>query len=225
MTATSAVTGGLVTAGEPANLPTQRGKSVAAVPRLCAGCGVPLSRYNRQSVCGACARCARGADDPDDGTDTPELAVGARLATFRRQAGLTQRQLADRCGLSLVLVEKLEQGTRTSARLASLMAMARALRVPVSALLEPSASPGLLVRTARRRRGWSLSMLADRTGLSVSYLSRIETGTRPLTSLSTIKRLATALGISPTQLVPWLGGDSADGEICPWCGTTKTPAE
>lgn len=59
----------------------------AVVPRLCAGCGVPLSRYNRQSVCSACARSARGVDDPDDGMGTSELAIGVQVAQLRHQAG------------------------------------------------------------------------------------------------------------------------------------------
>lgn len=124
----------------------------AVVPRLCAGCGVPLSRYNRQSVCSACARFPRGIDD-------------------------------------------------------------------LGALPKPAKSPGTLVRTARRRRGWSQSIVADRAGLSVAYLSQIENGRRPLASLRTVRRLARALEVSPTQLVPWLDTDSGlAGNVCPWCG-------
>lgn len=131
----------------------------AAGPRLCAGCGVPLSRYNRQSVCSPCARAVRDADGPYVGRD----------------AALT--------------------------------------------LLKPVSSPGMLVRTARRRRGWSQSFLADRAGLSVGYLSLIENGKRPLASLRTVRRLARALEVSPTQLVPWLDADtSSAGDACPWCG-------
>lgn len=189
----------------------------AVIPRLCAGCGMPLSRYNRQSVCATCAHTARGADDPGDGST--ELAIGAQVAQLRSDAGLTQLQLADRCGVSPALIKKLEQGTRTSARLTNVMALARALRVPVSALLEPASSPGMLVRAARRRRGWSQSILADRAGLSVAYLSLIENGKRPLASLRTVRRLARALEVSPTQLVPWLDThDRSAGNACPWCG-------
>lgn len=203
---------------KPDNVPAQRGTDVA-VPRLCAGCGVPLSRYNRQSVCGACAHSARGTDDTDDGPSTPELAIGARVAVFRRHAGLTQQQLADRCGLSLALIRSLEQGARTSARLANIITLARGLRVPVSALLEPTESPGSLLRAARRRRGWSQSILADRAGLSVSYVSRIENGSRRLASLPTIRRIAAALDVSPGQLVPWLdAGIDVATDGCPLCG-------
>lgn len=223
MTATNTIVDNLADTDRPSSVPAQRVLD-AAVSRLCAGCGVPLSRYNRRSVCGACAHSARGSDDDSaDITGTAELAIGARVAGFRQQAGLTQQQLADRCGLSPALIKNLEQGARKSARLANLMALARALRVPVAALLEPTESPGFLVRAARRRRGWSQSMLADRAGLSIAYLSLIENGKRPLASLKTIRRLADALGVSPAQLVPWLdgGNDSTDGS-CPWCGAGAT---
>lgn len=190
------------------------------VPRLCAGCGVPLSRYNRQSVCSACARSACTVDDPDNANSTAELAIGVQVARLRDQAGLTRRQLADRCGLSPALIKKLEQGVRTPARLTNVTALARGLRVPVSALLEPASSPGMLVRIARRRRRWSQSILADRAGLSVPYVSLIENGKRPLASLRTVRRLARALEVSPTQLVPWLDTDGGlAGNACPWCGT------
>jgi transcriptional regulator with XRE-family HTH domain len=206
---------------EPGPSPTPAAVRTQVVPRLCAGCGVPLSRYNRQSVCGACARSAHGVDEPGDDVATPELAIGAQVAQLRRQVGLTQQQLADRCGLSSDLIRRLEQGARTSARLTTVVALARGLRVPVSALLESAGSPGRLVRTARRRRGWSQSLLADRAGLSVTYVSLIENDRRPLASLRTIRRLATALGVPPAQLVPWLdGGSGSQEDGCPWCGSS-----
>jgi transcriptional regulator with XRE-family HTH domain len=206
----------------PTNAVTRLAGAVG--PRLCAGCGVPLSRYNRQLVCSACARSSDGADRPENNVGTPELAIGAHLAQLRHQAGLTQQQLADRCGLSVDLVKKLEQGARTSARLTTVTALSQGLQVPASALLEPASSPGLLVRAARRRRGWSLTMLASKAGFSVSYLSHIENGQRPLSSLRTIRAIATALGMPPAQLVPWLDADSGSSRhTCPWCGSTAAP--
>jgi DNA-binding XRE family transcriptional regulator len=125
------------------------GVMTAIVPRLCAGCGVPLSRYNRQSVCGACAHSTR-----------------------------------------LLTMPEIE-----------------------------AASPGLVVRAARIRRGWTLTMLASRAGYSTAYLSHIENGQRPLSSLRTVLALATALGVPPARLAPQL---SVDSDACPWCGATAT---
>ncbi|TDB70567.1 helix-turn-helix domain-containing protein [Micromonospora sp. KC721] len=61
--------------------------------------------------------------------------VGDRLAGIRRESKLTQEQLAERSGVSVEVIRKLEQGSRGAARLDTLHALARALRVPTSALL------------------------------------------------------------------------------------------
>lgn len=61
--------------------------------------------------------------------------IGERLRRLRRERSLTQEQLAERAGVSRELVSKLEQGTRNSARVSSLAALATALDVDLSDLL------------------------------------------------------------------------------------------
>lgn len=61
--------------------------------------------------------------------------VGDRLAGIRRESRLTQEQLAERSGVSVEVIRKLEQGSRGTARLDTLHALARALGVSTSALL------------------------------------------------------------------------------------------
>ncbi|MEU4367580.1 helix-turn-helix domain-containing protein [Micromonospora chersina] len=61
--------------------------------------------------------------------------TGENLARIRRQSTLTQEQLAERASVSVETIRKLEQGTRESARLDTLHALARALGVPTTALL------------------------------------------------------------------------------------------
>ncbi|WP_431977866.1 helix-turn-helix domain-containing protein [Micromonospora haikouensis] len=61
--------------------------------------------------------------------------VGDRLAEIRRESRLTQEQLAERSGVSVEVIRKLEQGSRGTARLDTLHALARALGVATSALL------------------------------------------------------------------------------------------
>jgi transcriptional regulator with XRE-family HTH domain len=69
------------------------------------------------------------------------LTIGERVAKLRRQRHLTQRELAERSGVSVDLIKKLEQNTRRSTRIASLQKLARALDVQVSVLLDgPTAS-------------------------------------------------------------------------------------
>src|SRR5260370_9824971 len=61
--------------------------------------------------------------------------IGARLRQLRRDAMLTQEELAERAGVSKDLIAKLEQGARRSARLISFVRLAAALDVELSELL------------------------------------------------------------------------------------------
>ena len=59
---------------------------------------------------------------------------------------------------------------------------------------------GQHLATLRQERGWSQDMLAQRSGLSRSYVGGVERGQRNLALLN-ICRLAEALGITPAQLM------------------------
>lgn len=65
--------------------------------------------------------------------------VADRLGDVRRRRGMTQEQLAERAGVSVSVVRKLERGERDGGRMATLLAPARALDVSTSALSEPGA--------------------------------------------------------------------------------------
>ena len=56
------------------------------------------------------------------------------------------------------------------------------------------------IRACRQNKGWSLESLASKAGLSVSTLSRIETGSRRI-ALDQIVPLAKALGLTLDELV------------------------
>ena len=73
--------------------------------------------------------------------------IGENLARLRTLAGLTQEQLAERAGVSVDVVRRLEQGSRPSARITSLYALAGALDVPLSVLL---AHPNVLAGEGTR---------------------------------------------------------------------------
>jgi transcriptional regulator with XRE-family HTH domain len=62
--------------------------------------------------------------------------IGYQLRRLRRLRGLTQEELADRANVSRDLVAKLEQGRRQTARISSLVSLACALDVELSALVE-----------------------------------------------------------------------------------------
>jgi len=70
-----------------------------------------------------------------DPTDKAVAFPGDRLKVARQRRGLTQEALAERAGLSLGVIKKLERGG--TGRLDTYHAVARALNVRTSALLEP----------------------------------------------------------------------------------------
>jgi transcriptional regulator with XRE-family HTH domain len=110
--------------------------SVSGVGRNCAGCGKPLSRYNSGTRCQSCQR-GQEARTPATGKSAA-LIDGAKLAQLRRETGWTQQMLADRAGLGIEIVRKLEQGAKSSARLSTLTALAGVLNVPAGILLGES---------------------------------------------------------------------------------------
>ena len=126
--------------------------------RNCAGCGRPLSRYNTAPRCQACISADRKNYPARPGKASETLVDRAKLAQLRRDHGWTQELLAGRACVSTDLVKKLEQGAKRSARLSTLAALARALDVPVGALLSespvgrPSAGPAGQAEAARDPR-------------------------------------------------------------------------
>ena len=59
------------------------------------------------------------------------------------------------------------------------------------------------VRAARAARGWTQEDLADRSGLAVVQVSRVERGAREV-RLTTLLRLLRALQVSPEELLDGL---------------------
>ncbi|MEV4758767.1 helix-turn-helix transcriptional regulator [Micromonospora sp. NPDC049559] len=85
--------------------------------------------------------------------------IGDNVAALRRQVPMTQEQLAEASGVAAVTIRKLETNERTTARMATLSALARALGVTTSRLLgdassaaarrEPTAAPLALLDIRR----------------------------------------------------------------------------
>ncbi|MEV6984667.1 helix-turn-helix transcriptional regulator [Sphaerisporangium sp. NPDC051017] len=65
----------------------------------------------------------------------PEMSIGERLAVARRYRGLNQEVLAERAGVHVDTIRKLEQGQRHSARFSTISALANALGLETPALL------------------------------------------------------------------------------------------
>ncbi|MEV1289441.1 helix-turn-helix transcriptional regulator [Micromonospora sp. NPDC049679] len=68
--------------------------------------------------------------------------MGDRVGAIRRRRAITQEQLAEASGVSVETIRKLEQNERTSARIATLNKLARALGVRTSTLFGTSAPAG-----------------------------------------------------------------------------------
>ena len=71
---------------------------------------------------------------PDDELDTVLSAVGPRLRALRKQRGSTLEQLADRTGISVSTLSRLESGRRRPT-LELLLPLARAHQVPLDKLV------------------------------------------------------------------------------------------
>ena len=69
-------------------------------------------------------------------------ALSQRIKRLREAAGLSRQEVATRGDLSLSLVAKLEQGKKADPRASTLLALARALGVRPSALLDDLFPPG-----------------------------------------------------------------------------------
>ncbi|WP_421671797.1 helix-turn-helix domain-containing protein [Saccharopolyspora spinosa] len=68
--------------------------------------------------------------------------------------------------------------------------------------LDDEATVGERIAYFRRRRGYSQAVLSGLLGRSEEWLSQIERGARDLDKLSTILRVAEALKLEPTKLLP-----------------------
>lgn len=62
-------------------------------------------------------------------------ALGNRIATVRRERGVTQEQLAEKTGFTSITIGYIEQGRR-SPRIATVFKIAECLRVPVAELFK-----------------------------------------------------------------------------------------
>lgn len=72
-----------------------------------------------------------------DGELTVDGEIGDQLGWLRTMRGLSQDALAERAGLSVDVIRRLEQGVRGTARLGTLSSLAEALGAQVSVLLVP----------------------------------------------------------------------------------------
>ncbi|MFF2845039.1 helix-turn-helix domain-containing protein [Streptomyces sp. NPDC058001] len=73
--------------------------------------------------------------------------AGKKVKQARKLRGLTQRELADHSGVSISTIRKLEQGERDGARMETLHALAKSLRLPTMALVKEPGEQGAIPGT------------------------------------------------------------------------------
>jgi transcriptional regulator with XRE-family HTH domain len=136
--------------------------------RVCARCGQPLSRFNREAVCASCA--AGGTVSTATATwlnrtrgpalPTSRGAVGQLLREYRAAHGLTQAALADRLGFDQSYISKVESGDREIRDLDALRRIAEVLVLAPEDLglsraefdRRPEASDAAIARSQRQWR-------------------------------------------------------------------------
>lgn len=125
---------------------------------------------------------------------------GGELARFRRDAGLSQVDLASCLGVSSARVSEWERGDVTRPHPRQLLAIANAVGVDALQLLDcDRADPPLVA--LRLRAGLSLHDVAESTTLPYSNYRRLEQGlSRRVLPQPMLHALAAALGVSADRI-------------------------
>jgi transcriptional regulator with XRE-family HTH domain len=143
--------------------------------------------------------------DAPDGAVDGRIGVRIRELRIGREPRLTQRELAERAGVSVELISKLEQGSKQTALLATLGKIAGALDVDLSVLVaEPF---GARLRRLRDRRGMTREVLGGLVGRSLYWVRAVERSHIQMPRLPMLLRLAEVLGVE--DLAELTGDQSA----------------
>ncbi|MEG6615855.1 helix-turn-helix transcriptional regulator [Peptococcaceae bacterium 1198_IL3148] len=132
------------------------------------------------------------------------IVKGESIRALREERGYTLQDLAKRAKLSLSYLSEIERGSKRPS-LKTIDKLATALNVPKTQLIEGEITDtglalGEKIRIIRNEKAMSLQDLADKVGISLSYLSEIERGT-VYPALNTLKRVADGLGVPATSLM------------------------
>ncbi|GAV22428.1 helix-turn-helix domain-containing protein [Carboxydothermus pertinax] len=129
---------------------------------------------------------------------------GNKIRELREERGLTLNDLSKKAGLSISYLSEIERGSKKPS-LKTIDKIAKALNVNKAQILdtdqlETSLTLGEKIRLVREERKLTIGELAQRAGISVSYLSEIERDTvNP--SIATLRRIAEELGVSVADLM------------------------
>lgn len=129
---------------------------------------------------------------------------GKSIRSFRRKRGLSLADLAERSKLSVSYLSEIERGIKQPS-LDTLEKLAAALNISVQGFFTEKDSSSVLtlgdkIVMLRQEKKMSQAQLAERAGISTTYLCQIERG-NVTPSLDTLKTLAEALNVSPQDLM------------------------
>ena len=138
------------------------------------------------------------------------MSMGEQIRAMRQIRGLTQKELAERLGISAVGIAQWENGLRCP-KIETLKRIADALEMPVGAFLPAvgiGESFGTRVRSARKKQKLTLEQLGLEMGISGSLVGRYERNVEN-PKPDTIKRFADALGVDANWLEKGEYGDNS----------------
>lgn len=125
------------------------------------------------------------------------------IRDLRQRRNLTLQELAQRAGLSVSYLSEVERGKKQPS-LETIEKLSTALNISKEGLISQDTknpvSLGDKVALLRQKLGLSLSDLAEKVGISSSYLCQIENNSA-LPSLSTLKNIACALEVKTEDLM------------------------
>lgn len=133
--------------------------------------------------------------------------IKANIRYYRERAGLTQKELGDKCAIAEPTIRRYELG-KLNPKYETLRKIADALNVSVDEIA-CSETIGDKIRNARKRAGLSQSELAHRLDHNHTTISKWENGT--LTpKLSDILKIAKECNVCLEELVPLMSKKEAE---------------
>lgn len=126
------------------------------------------------------------------------------IRELRQNRNLTLQALAERAGLSVSYLSEIELGKKQPS-LETIDRLAKALNISREGLISDvnnltNLKLGEKVSLLRNEHNLSLSELAEKVGISASYLCQIENG-KVMPALTTLKNIAKALDTDPESLM------------------------
>ncbi|GAW91066.1 helix-turn-helix domain-containing protein [Calderihabitans maritimus] len=130
--------------------------------------------------------------------ETADIVTGEKLKLVREGRNLTIEELAEISEVPAESIRRFEEGT-AQPTLEQLEKLSEALNVTIRYFLERSTGRsttlGERVRAARKKQGMSITVLAERAGVSPGLISQIENN-QTLPPLDTLEKIARALNTS-----------------------------